>query len=325
MTSRQPLITVAVAVYNIEKYVGKCIDSIISQKYRNLEIILVNDGSTDKSGLVCDEYAKKDKRIAVIHQKNGGLSSARNAGIKAAKGEYIAFVDGDDYVDENYISALYDAITEKKADIAIAGHTIIYPNKSIEKKSSESLLLAPEDALREILYDRNIDISSWGKLYKRELFANISFPDGQLFEDSATTYKLFIAAKQIVVIPESHYSYFIREGSITNAGFSKKKLDLLKSTKDMADDIVALYPDLKQATKRRLMWAHLSTLAQLAKDRHPDAAIKKKLMRYIRENRKAVLSDPMVQKRDRFGIYTCSFGFNGFKLIWGAYNRIRRS
>ncbi|MBP5633740.1 glycosyltransferase [Candidatus Saccharibacteria bacterium] len=324
MTSRQPLITVAVAVYNIEKYVGKCIDSIISQKYRNLEIILVNDGSTDKSGLVCDEYAKKDKRIAVIHQKNGGLSSARNAGIKAAKGEYIAFVDGDDYVDENYISALYDAITEKKADIAIAGHTIIYPNKSIEKKSSESLLLAPEDALREILYDRNIDISSWGKLYKKELFANISFPDGQLFEDSATTYKLFIAAKQIVVIPESHYSYFIREGSITNTGFSRKKLDLLKSTKDMADDIVALYPDLKQAAERRLMWAHLSTLAVMASSKNVPASDRKMVFSYIRANRASVLKDPNIQKRDRMSLYISYFGYRFFKLFWNAYKRGRK-
>lgn len=318
------LVSVVVAAYNVGKYLEKCVDSIVSQDYDKLEIILVDDGSKDNTGDLCDKYAEHNKRIKVIHQKNGGLSNARNSGIKAAHGKYITFIDGDDYVDKTYISSLLIALIDNKADISVAGHTIVRPNKSCDKISSSKLLLKPREALFEILYDRNIDISSWGKLYKTSLFSNISFPDGQLFEDSATTYKLFMAAKSIAVIPESHYFYIIREGSITNAGFSEKKLDLLKSTRDMAEDILISYPDLKQACARRMMWAHLSTLSQLAKMRKPDPKIKKELMGYIMANRKAVLADEMIQKRDRLALRSCAFGYTGFKLVWALYGFMRR-
>ena len=318
------LVSVVVAAYNVGKYLEKCVDSIISQDYNNLEIILVDDGSKDNTGKICDEYKKRDKRVVVIHQKNGGLSNARNSGIKAAHGEYISFIDGDDYVDKTYISSLLKTLIDNKADISVAGHTIVRPDKSCDKISSSKLLLRPREALFEILYDRDIDISSWGKLYKTSLFSNISFPDGQLFEDSATTYKLFIASKFIAVIPEAHYFYIIREGSITNAGFSKKKLDLLKSTKDMADDVVKLYPDLKQAAERRLMWAHLSTLAVMASSKNVPVSDRKIVFSYIRANRAAVLKDPNIQKRDRLSLYISYFGYHFFKAFWNAYKRGRK-
>ena len=200
----EDLITVVVPIYKVEKYLEKCIDSIIKQTYENLEIILVDDGSPDKCPQICDEYAKKDSRIKVIHKKNGGLSDARNAGIDIAKGEYITFVDSDDYIEKDYVEVLYDSIKENDSDMAIGSHKVIYENGTIlNKETGEKSVLDAKTVLERILYDENIDLSAWAKLYKTELFEEIRYPKGRVFEDAATTYKLVDKSKKISIVSKS--------------------------------------------------------------------------------------------------------------------------
>ena len=320
----EDLISVIVPVYNVEEYLKKCIDSIISQAYTNLEIILVDDGSTDNCGKICDEYAENDKRIKVIHKENGGLSDARNAGIDIAKGKYLTFIDSDDFVENNYIELLYDEAKKYDADLSIASHKVIYSKTCMDKSTNEEFCSDAKIILEKILYDDGVDLSAWGKLYKSKLFKEIRYPKDRLYEDSATTYKLIDLSNKIAVNSKPVYNYVIREKSITNNVFSEKKLDLITSTKEMTDFIKTKYPDLEKACNRRLMYSYLSTLSQLAKSSSDNKEIEQKLLDYINENKKEVLKDKKITKRDRLGIYATTFGMKSYKFFWKCYTKFTK-
>ena len=320
----EELVTIVVPVYKVEKYIDKCINSILNQTYKNLEIILVDDGSPDDCGKICDRYAKLDTRINVIHKENGGLSDARNAGIDAAKGKFISFIDSDDYIEPEYIEILYRAIKKDETDIAISSHKVIYESGAIlEKATGEENILTPKETLKRILYDEGIDLSAWAKLYKLELFKEVKFLKGRLFEDAATTYKLIDKSKKISIISVSTYNYIMRSSSITNNEFSVGKMDLITSTEEMCNYVKNKYPDLKKACERRLMYAYLSTLSQLAMSKVKFVEEEKKLMRYVKDNRKNVLKDKNVPKRDKVGIISTIFGFKFYSFMWKTYKKIR--
>lgn len=319
----EELVTIVVPVYKVEKYIDKCINSILNQTYKNLEIILVDDGSPDTCKEICDNYAKQDIRIKVIHKENGGLSDARNAGIDVATGRFISFVDSDDYIDSEYIELLYRSITKDKSDMAISSHKVIYENGTIlEKATGEESILNSKEVLKRILYDDGIDLSAWAKLYKIELFQEIRYPKGRLFEDAATTYKLIDKSNQISINSKSTYNYIIRNNSITNEQFSPSKMDLIISTEEMCNYIKNKYPDLEKACARRLMYAYLSTLTQIAKSNKPKKEYVTKLMNYIKQNRNNVLQDKMIPKRDKIALNLTKFGFGIFKLGWNSYTII---
>ena len=198
----EDLISIIVPVYNVEKYIKKCIDSIINQTYKNLEIILVDDGSPDNCGKICDEYAEKDKRIKVIHKENGGLSDARNAGIKIARGCYIGFVDSDDWIDKNMYEKLYKTLKEKDADIACC-KLIRYKN-TIEKISKKfDGRIVEYDQRQYIKKFFKIDSQecvyyAWNKLYKRQVIDKEQYPIGLTSEDVVGTYKALLKCKKII-------------------------------------------------------------------------------------------------------------------------------
>lgn len=319
---QKELISVVVPVYKVENYLDKCIKSIRMQTYKNLEIILVNDGSPDKCGQLCDEYKKKDKRIKVIHQENGGLSAARNTGIVNSTGKYITFIDSDDYIDEKYIEELYSVLVHYKADMAIVSHRVLYEKTCINKATGKKFLANSKEILEKILYDDGIDLSTWAKLYKKKLFNNIEFPVGRLFEDAATTYKLVAASKRIAVNSIPLYNYVIRENSISTNSFSEKKLDLITSTKEMTTYIEKKYPDLKDGCKRRLMYSYLSTLTQFVKSNSTNKKIKNQLVNYIKENRRVILKDRRAPKRDKIAVYSLIIGYPMYKFVWNTYSKI---
>lgn len=318
------LISIIVPIYNIEKELKECIDSLIEQTYKNIEIILVDDGSTDNCPMICDEYKKKDERIVVIHKKNGGLSDARNCGIYESKGEYLTFVDGDDMVTNNYCQFLYDTLKQNDADISIGKPKMIYADGiEVNKNYSDCFIGTNEEILDRLLYDNGIDLSACFKLYKKELFKDVSFPVNRLYEDAATTYKLIDKAKVIAVnTTEAIYIYKIRNNSISNCDFNEKKLDLIISTKEMTDFIKNKYPRLEKGCNRRLMYAYLSTLTQLARSKKRYKKIEKELISYIRHNKNDVLRDKKTPKRDKIGIYSLCFGFCGYKILWQIYARV---
>lgn len=222
----EELISVVVPVYNVEDYIHKCVDSIINQTYRNLEIILVDDGSSDNSGRICDEYAEIDERIKVIHKENGGLSDARNAGIEISKGDYLGFVDSDDYIDADMYCILMNNLKNADADISTCGRIIVTGDDSIPLcEKNTTACLNSYDAIND-LFTRNKFVfhAAWDKLYKREMFSNIRFPIGRLFEDAAVMYQIFEKANKIVATEKQMYYYLQRQGSISNCLYNKNKV-----------------------------------------------------------------------------------------------------
>lgn len=249
----KPILSIIVPVYDVEKYINKCIDSILKQTFTNFELILIDDSSPDNCGNICDKYAKLDSRIKVIHKENGGLSSARNVGIDAARGEYIGFVDSDDYIKNDMYESLYKAILKYKADISICGKFIVGQDKVLSVCNSDNVRIYNRyEGLIEIIKDKNINSFAWDKLYKRELFDNVRYPEGRYFEDIATTYKLFMLSNKIVHINSSKYYYLQREDSICGSYTCKKSYDHFTSWYECLKAIKCLYPKLSNLYKDKL-------------------------------------------------------------------------
>lgn len=227
------LVSVIVPVYNIENYICQCVESIIRQSYKELEIILVDDGSTDSSPSLCDDYAKHYQKVVVIHKENGGLSDARNVGIKIAKGDYISFIDGDDYVDKDFIFNLFIGIEKNRADIAIG--SIYRDDNSViglldDNRFNKDMVLSKKKAMRYLASEGKLTTCAWDKLYKRDLLPWLCFPKGKLFEDKYIMHQVFSNCSKIVIVPEARYYYVTRSGSITNSRFSHKMMDNLDAS-----------------------------------------------------------------------------------------------
>ncbi len=209
-------ISVIVPVYNVRSYLKRCIDSIISQSYYNLEIILIDDGSTDGSGEICDQYIGDD-RITVIHQKNAGVSAARNRGLEIASGEFIGFVDSDDWIEADFFELLAKRQQVTESDITVIGFQLAYENTDkIKKVEIPEITYNQEDAM-VALWKENIGNYMWNKLFKKALFDEICFPSGKKYEDVRIAYKLFYNAKIVSCINACKYNYRMRKGAITSS------------------------------------------------------------------------------------------------------------
>ena len=231
-------ISVIIPVYNVEPYICRCVDSVLAQTYQTLEIILIDDGSTDRSGAICDGYAVSDSRVKVIHKLNGGLSDARNVGIEASSGQYITFLDSDDWVDVAYLDTLYQLLKEKDADISVCGFVKTADEKVLfEQKKPKVYEFTNRQALNQIFDEYYIEIIvAWGKLYKSDLFSEIRFPIGKIHEDEFTTYKLLYLAKKVVLTNQKLLYYWQRPDSIIGKGFRlKNKLHIIEALQQRAD------------------------------------------------------------------------------------------
>ena len=213
----QPTISIIVPIYKVENYLERCINSILNQSFKNFELILVDDGSPDRCGEICDEYAKKDSRIKVIHKKNGGLSDARNAGLNIATGDYIGFIDSDDFIHKNMYKILYDGIIKTSSDIAQCKFKYFSNIDEIENKKNinkEFTTYTNIEGINGIIDNKELNTNIWNKIYKRELFDGVLFPKGKIHEDEFVTYKLFYKAKKICSINEKLYYYFNNSNGI---------------------------------------------------------------------------------------------------------------
>lgn len=220
-------ISVVIPVYKVEKYLDRCIRSVVSQTYSNLEIILVDDGSPDQSGKICDEWAKKDKRITVIHKENEGLSDARNAGLDIASGEYIAFVDSDDYINPEMYRRMYDKLKENNADLSICGYCRVDElNDSGLRIDNVCVgeIIDKKEALRNICKS-SAYVAVWNKLYKRHLFQNIRFPKGKIEEDLFVMPRIFDNCSKIVSVSDNYYYYMQSPNSISRGNKAVRHLD----------------------------------------------------------------------------------------------------
>lgn len=223
------LISVVVPIYNVENYIEKCLDSIINQSYRNLEIILIDDGSTDKSSEICDRYKQDDERIMVIHKQNGGLSSARNAGLNIASGEYIGFVDSDDYIEYDMFELLLQKSINMQVDIVGCGVNFINNNSVIKRYcENEEKIINSFEAVIQILENKNCN-AVWNKLYKRDIFNDINFEEGKLYEDTFLLPKVFSKKLKVMFINQCKYNYFIRSNSIMGKSTIRPNVDLIEA------------------------------------------------------------------------------------------------
>ena len=311
------LISVVVPVYNVEKYLNRCIESILIQTYNNIEILLIDDGSTDGSSQICNKYVKKDKRIKVFHKKNGGLSDARNVGIDMSSGKYIMFIDSDDGVENDIIEYLYNLIIKFNTKMSVCSHNIILNDRKLIKKleGKKEERLTDKECIKRMLYHKDIDTSAWAKLYNRELFDDVRYPKGFLFEDIGTTYKFFLKSKFIACGYLKKYNYFVRKNSIVTGSFSEKKLDLLKMTDKMGTDVLEIFPDLNKAVLRRRVYARFSTLNQMI-GVYDVNYIRRDLINFIKKNAVKILIDRFVPVRDKIAIILLCMSYKFYELIW---------
>lgn len=246
------MISVIIPVYNVEKYLITCLNSVIEQTYKDLEIILINDGSIDSSGEICEEFKKKDSRIIVIHKSNLGLSDTRNIGIDKAKGNWIFFLDSDDWIDKHAIEKLYQFALLNNCDMVQGNHYYVYEDYLLFRKSSrkerEKIILSREETMKCLIINDRIKNFAWGKLYKTDLIKDLYFPVGKYFEDSFWQHFVIDRANRYGIIDEPLYYYRQRSDSISGK-ISDKKLDLLEGNYKRLEFIKQNYPSLEKLMK----------------------------------------------------------------------------
>lgn len=243
----EDLISVIVPVFNSEKFLDRCINSIINQTYKNLEIILVDDGSTDNSGKICDDYAIKDKRIKVIHKKNGGASSARNAGIDLSKGKYIGFVDSDDWIEKDTYEILYNLIEKYSTKIVCCGRFDVDSKTGIRQIGlcpTEEKIITAEEMLADIFTWNNCDLSPCDKLFDATLFTENRFPDGMVCEDVGIMYKIISEAEKVLICDIPLYNYYHHNNSVTTSKFSEKTFHFSIHTEKIVNYIKQHHPNI---------------------------------------------------------------------------------
>ena len=276
------LISIVVPIYNAETYLNQCIKSIIEQSYKNIEIILINDGSTDDSGIICDEYAQKDIRIKVIHNKNQGVSISRNIGIQEARGEYISFVDADDFISKKYVEILYQLIIKDNAQISTVGNDEYYEGKMIKTSKGIRKVLHSEEAIKMILKERDMTHVCWGKMYKKELFddEDIKFDSTmKIGEDLKIIIPIIEKCKKISIdTREKLYHYRKNEKSITQ---QKGKKDLwiqeIELSKQIVEWTYKKYPKVTNSAIQRYVRVNITFLVKMIKES------KKNLMEEIKQ------------------------------------------
>lgn len=297
------LISVIVPVYNIEQYLPACIESILAQTYTNLEIILVDDGATDNSGKICDEYAAKDFRIRVIHKPNGGVSSARNAGIDAATGTLIGFVDGDDTIMPEMYQTLYSDMCRYEADIVCCGYKAIWRDK-IELHNGTGKLLVYEghQGAQTLLTGKNIEPSLWNKLYCKKLFCGVRFNERIRFgEDLLVNFYVFYRAKKAIFHDICLYYYRHREGSCTSSTFGKKDLDLIDVSRIMLVDLQECGSDLCIYGEKRLVSSLISTYNHSLKHAEYEE-LRKNILCELKGKRKKIMSIGVYSKTQKIAV-----------------------
>lgn len=263
------MISVIVPVYNVENYLNECVESICAQSYTDMEIILVDDGSTDGCPALCDEWAHEDSRVKVIHKPNGGLSDARNVGIDIAKGEYISFVDSDDMIAPDMVEYLVKLIENSDSVISVCQRLLIDENGKKyacnPPKIKESVIKGRGNCMRTFLESSDIDTVAWGKLYKTSLFKNVRYPKGKFHEDVFTTYKLIAQCESIAIGWERKYFYRVRTGSITQISFTEKHLDAINGKEDQYEFISREFPRLKISAEGGIIYACNQCLLRLSR------------------------------------------------------------
>ena len=316
----EPKISIIVPVYKVENYLVQCVESIRRQTIHDIEIILVDDGSPDQCGKICDTYEKKDSRIKVIHKANGGLSSARNVGIKAAAGEYIGFVDSDDYIAEDMFEKLYDACLDNNVLISACNYFYVFDEKiSFVEESEKMSVMSNEDFFKKILTeDGRIEMVAWNKLYHKSVFEKMDevFPEGKLFEDLGSMYKFVFSVKKIAYIDKGMYFYRrFRPGAITATTYSSREIDRIKMGNNMTEYIMHNAPGIYQeALAFKFVNSYLSCVNSMVVNNVCDKKIYEYIRNDLRKNKKLIVKSflPLWKK---IQLFVCSMNFKVYCFL----------
>lgn len=311
------MISIIIPAYNVEKYIGPCIESALSQSFRDIEVIVVNDGSTDSTPVVIQEFARSDSRVRVVNRENGGLSEARNTGLDIARGEWITFLDGDDMLLPGTLEILLNEAVMTGADL-VCGSFV--RNLNEKKKGKRSIELSPEEALLDILYQKKIQPSAWGKLYKKFLFDNLRYSKAILYEDLDVIYRIVSQTNKVVYTAAPVYFYRITPGSILNS-FSKSRFDVLAVTERLEQWAASTSSSevLKAARDRRLS-ANFNILGLIAANKKKEYEnVARSCWNIIKRYRFASLVNPKVRLKNKAGIMLSYLGYRFATAALGRF------
>ena len=318
-------IGVIIPVYNVAPYLVRCLDSVLAQTFTDWELILVDDGSTDGSGDICNDYAVRDQRIKVLHQVNGGAAAARNAGLDANTAEYIAFIDADDYVEPNYLAAMFDALQKHQTRLAVCGTKRYCADGQVEIRATmPKPLMTPKSVLTCLLRsDDPITSGPYAKLYHRDLFRELRFPVGHISEDLAIMYQLVAQCDQIATVSWPLYHYCCRPNSVTaTTHLTMAFLDHFRYYQAMADYLAATYPDLRDECERQMTLRYLNGWRDVLRQRGVARAYQRALWRYLKQHRAYALRQHLLPGQERF-LRATYLGRVGMIWAWRLAQKVR--
>lgn len=316
-------VSIIIPVYKVEKYLRKCLDSVIAQTYKNIEVILVEDGSPDNCGSICDEYAQKNPYIRVIHQENQGQAAARNNAVKLVTGEFVLFIDSDDFVEADCVEYLVTLQQKYNADVTIGGFKYLYEGNTVKPRNAKEqvIVMNAEEALIRINYGVGFGATPWAKLYKRELIRAYPFPVGQIYEDLATIYKILGDAETIVYGNRRIYYWLQREGSTMHLNFDERQMAGIEAAKNQLTYMKRKYPNVIQAAKVRYVGKIVEIMAIVLKSHNSNIMynrLKKKMM-FFRD----VLLDRRVKSSLKLRMISIMCGYYPTKFVFFCHNFVK--
>lgn len=320
----EPLISVIIPAYNVEKYLERCLNSVIRQTYRNIEILLIDDGSTDQTGAICDRYADLDGRITVMHKDNSGQADCRNIAFQASSGEMICYVDSDDLIAEDYLEYLYQLLMKYGGDISMCGYRKFSDKRAIRTEGidagSHVQSMSGEEALESLLYQREVMTSPWAKLFHKKILEGILFPVGRLYEDLGMVYKTLVRAQKVIYGSAQKYYYYQRQGSTMQKRFEPRKMDRVYFAGDIRSAAVISFPGLVQAADCRFFVANFQTLKEIPMSGgFPNEY--KEICKNIKLYRKRVLYDRKAKKSARILACLSYLPMRVFHLVSIMYDK----
>jgi glycosyltransferase involved in cell wall biosynthesis len=304
------MVSIIIPVYNVQDYLARCVDSVLTQTYTDLEIILVDDGSIDISGDICDEYALLDARVRVIHKENGGLSDARNAGLDVARGNYVAFIDADDYVHPSFVELLLKTINETGAQIAVSTWQELKDGdkpRKVKTKRPRCTILTQEEAISSVFYQKKLNHSACSRIFETQLFNNLRFPEGMLYEDLAIIYPLLCKVEKVALINTPMYYYMHRQGSIITT-MSLRRTHVLDHIERIEEQVTDEAPQYLPAVRSRHLSACFNMLRLMPIDDPKWQATKERCWDYIKNMRFLCIKDSKVRLKNKIACLLSYFG-----------------
>lgn len=320
------MISVIVPVYNAENYIDACIHSILTQSYKDFEIILVDDGSTDKSGIIIDTYAEEDDRIRAFHVINKGAAAARNYGVSKAEGRWICFIDADDTIEPDYLKYLIDMRNEFESDIAVCGYRNIYNEEDLNEPNSEKIreAMTGVEAMEDLLYQKHFMSVPWGCISNRKIWDTVSFPEGTKAEDMGTIYRMYAASGRVAYGDRKLYNYFQRKNNTIYSTSNERNIDYYKHSRRMIDFVRKNYPDSLLSAYSR----HFSACFQILSETRICSKTKKYrtvLYKDIRTMQLAIIKDKKGKPRNRIASLLSLISVRGMHLLLRIIYKLKLS